>query len=228
MNAIIMAAGIGERLKPLTIDTPKPLLKVKGVPMIENIISFLKLNGISEIYIVVGYKKEQFEYLTKKYNVNLIDNPDYNKANNIASLYYAREHIGETLILDGDQIINNLDISVFNSYSGYVCIKKQDDGYLNEWMLTLDNNHKIINCKRNGGNTGFILKSFSFWNKNDSFKLRKYLEIEYIINKNTNIYWDDVAMFVHKNEFELYGYIINQNNLIEIDTLEEYLEINKE
>ena len=66
-RALIMAAGKGERLNPVTLDTPKPLVKVNGVRMIETSIEALKTNGINDIYIVTGYKSEQFDVLKEKY-----------------------------------------------------------------------------------------------------------------------------------------------------------------
>ena len=61
-RAIIMAAGKGTRMQPITLSTPKPLVKINGVPMIESVIKSLYSNGIFEIYVVVGYLKEQFGY----------------------------------------------------------------------------------------------------------------------------------------------------------------------
>ena len=66
-RAIIMAAGLGNRMKPVTLDTPKPLIKVNGKRMIDTIIDALHQNGINEIYVVVGYKKEQFYEWKEKY-----------------------------------------------------------------------------------------------------------------------------------------------------------------
>ena len=75
-RAIIMAAGYGNRMLPITHTIPKPLIKVNGISMIETIIQALLKNEIEEIYIVVGYLKEQFKMLTKKYPmVSLIENP---------------------------------------------------------------------------------------------------------------------------------------------------------
>ena len=92
-RAIIMAAGIGTRMRPVTVHTPKPMIQVNGVRMIDTILDQLMYNGIREIYIVVGYLKEKFGVLLKKYpNVQLIENPYYQSCNNISSLYVAREY----------------------------------------------------------------------------------------------------------------------------------------
>lgn len=87
---IIMAAGLGARMYPLTEHTPKPLVRVHGIPMIETVIGGLQSRGISEIHVVVGHLQEQFEYLTEKYRgIGLIRNPEYQSKNNISSLYAA-------------------------------------------------------------------------------------------------------------------------------------------
>ena len=115
-RAIIMAAGLGNRLNPITLTTPKPLIKVNGVRMIDTAISALHKNGISEIYVVVGYLKEQFKGLEKDYpGVVLLENPYYAECNNIASLYVARDYIENAIIMDGDQIIYNPEIRKFDS-----------------------------------------------------------------------------------------------------------------
>ena len=85
-RAIIMAAGFGNRMKPVTLTTPKPLVTVNGVRMIDTVIQGLHHNGIREIYVVVGYLKEQFAGLEREYpGLRLIENPYYSTCNNISS-----------------------------------------------------------------------------------------------------------------------------------------------
>jgi len=85
-NAIILAAGFGMRMVPINVEVPKGILEVKGDPLIERLIKQLQEAGISKIDIVVGFMKEQYEYLIDKYDVNLVYNKDYMTKNNLYSL----------------------------------------------------------------------------------------------------------------------------------------------
>ena len=84
-RAVIMADGIGKRMLPVTFDTPKPLIKVNGTRMIDSVVSALRNNGINEIYVVVGYLKEQFYKWAKESGVTLIANPFYDTCNKRAT-----------------------------------------------------------------------------------------------------------------------------------------------
>lgn len=222
-RAIILAAGTGSRLQPVTFKTPKPLIKVNGKRMIETIIEALLKNGISEIHIVVGYLKEQFNSLLEKYpTIDIIDNPYYETCNNISSLYVAKDYLENVMILDGDQIIYNENIlTPFFERSGYNCVWA--DSFTNEWLLKTNDEGIVTNCSRNGGEKGWQLYSISRWSKDDGIKLKKYLCEEFINNKNTNIYWDDIAMFCYPKDFKLGIYKMNKNDLIEIDNLQELI-----
>lgn len=219
-RAIIMAAGLGNRLNPITLTTPKPLIKVNGVRMIDTAISALHKNGITEIYVVVGYLKEQFKSLEKDYpGVVLLENPYYAECNNIASLYVARDYIENAIIMDGDQIIYNPEIlSNDFDYSGYSSV--WTDERTDEWLQTVENG-VVKSCSRNGGKKGWQLYSVSRWNADDGKKLKRHLEIEFEERKNRQIYWDDVAMFCYSEEYKLGIYPISKEDIVEIDNLRE-------
>lgn len=225
-RAIIMAAGIGKRMQPVSLDTPKPLIKVNGKRMIDSVVDALHDNGIYEIYVVVGYLKEQFyEWVKGKIGISIIENPVYDQCNNISSLYAAREHLEDVIILDGDQIIYNSNIlkPEFEK-SGYNGI--WTDGDTDEWLMTVENN-RVISCSRIGGKRGWQLFSVSRWSKEDGKKLRKFLELEFEQNKNTQIYWDDVAMFCHFNDFNLGVIPMERKDIVEIDNFDELIELDK-
>lgn len=219
-KAIIMAAGRGERMHPVTEKTPKPLIRVNGQRMIESVIGALHLNGITEIYIVVGYLKEQFEELTELWpGVKLIENPYYDTCNNISSLYAARGHLENCMILDGDQIIYNKKIlTPFFERSGYNAVWTDEE--TKEWLLTVENGI-VTGCSRTGGKGGWQLYSISRWSEEDGRRLRAHLELEFEVNKNRQIYWDDVALFCHPEEYQLGIFPMKKSDIIEIDSLEE-------
>lgn len=221
-RAIIMAAGKGTRMRPVTLHTPKPLVKVNGKRMIDSVIEALHKNGISEIYIVVGYLKDQFEILPKEYeNVKLIENPFYDTCNNISSLYVARDYIENAIILDGDQIIYHEKILApeFNR-SGYNAVWTDDE--TEEWLMTVEKGI-VTSCSRTGGKGGWQLYSVSRWNEADGKRLKHHLELEFNEKYNRQIYWDDVVMFCHADEYELGIRPMNADDVIEIDNLEELI-----
>ncbi len=222
-HAIIMAAGKGERLAPVTLKTPKPLVEVNGVRMIDTIIGALRKNGIDDIYVVTGYMMEKFAILKEKYpDIHLISNQFYTEYNNISSLYVARHvlDMGECMILDGDLVISNPDILHADfERSGYSGI--WTDGETDEWLMQINDDGIVTSCSRDGGKKGWILFSISRWTAEDSHKLRKYLEYEFDHAGNRHLYWDDVPMFRHFDSFSLGITPMDKGDVVEIDSFEE-------
>lgn len=223
-KAIIMAAGLGSRLRPITLHMPKPLINVNGKRMIDTIIQSLRYNGIYEIHIVVGYKKDCFEELLEQYTgIDLIENPYYDISNNISSLYVAREYLDDCIILDGDQMIYNSDVlSPYFERSGYNSVWTEED--TDEWLQEVKEG-RVVSCSRTGGKNGWQLYSVSRWSSTDARRLRGHLEIEFEKKKNYQIYWDDLAMFCYPEQYNLAVFPMNKGDIVEIDSINELAQI---
>ena len=218
MNAIILAAGLGSRLKPLTKEVPKPLVKVNGLSLIERQIYLLKEAGICEIVIVIGYMSDKFKFLEKKYNVKLIYNNKYKEYNNIYSLYLAQDYLNNTYILEGDvYLTKNLFIENLK-HSTYFAVKKEM--YENEWVLKYDNKKRLQEIYIGYEKGAYVMSGISYWNIDDT-KVKKDKLNKLIKNKNfKNLYWDDIVRKEVEN-FNINVEEVDFNCVYEIDTVED-------
>lgn len=220
-RAILMAAGRGERLMPLTGEIPKPLIPVHGTPMIESMIGALGRQGITEIHVVVGYMADRFAYLEDKYpGVRLIPNPLYDRCNNISSLYAAREYLEDVLIADADQLVRD-DSALAPAFerSGYNAVRCT--GPTREWLMQTDAEGIVTSCSRTGGTEGWQLYSISRWSAADGARLRARLEEAFADENRRNLYWDDVPMFLYPGDFRLGVREMDTAAVTEIDDLHE-------
>lgn len=225
MNAIILVAGMGTRLYPLTKNNHKSLLKINNESLLERQIKFLKEIGINDITIVVGYLSNKFNKLKTKYNLNVIFNKKYNIYNNIYSLYLAKDLLNETYILEGDVFYTNNPFKNNLKNSTYLCTKKSF--IENEWVLNIDNNNKITNIEIKSSSNNLIMHGGAYMNKKNSLFIKNKLEELYKSNKKIfkTYFWDNIVLN-HINEMDdIYAFPIDCNKMFEIDTIYEYYEL---
>lgn len=219
-NAVIMAAGLSSRFAPLSYEKPKALFVVKGEVLIERQIRQLKEAGINDIYIVVGYKKELFEYLVEKFQVKIVENPEFNVRNNNSTLYYVKEILGNTYICSADNYFSENVFETFINQAYYSAV--YEEGKTDEWCITTDENGLIVDVKV-GGNDSWIMLGHVFFSSDFSKKFVKILENIYDSPETAPLLWESIYINNMK-DLPLYIRRYSKNTIFEFDTLDELRE----
>lgn len=226
-NAILMASGLGTRMRPITNTTPKPLVKVGEKPMIETVIDGLKSRGVENITVVVGYLSEHFEYLKEKYNgLSIVKNEVYETVNNISSVYVARNVLlnGSCFICEADLYV--FDPSIFKAELKNSCYYgKMILGHSDDWVFDLDKDG-IITRVGKVGDDRYNMTGIAYFTERDAKILHTAIESEYGKPGYETMFWDDVVNN-HINEFNLKVHPVELNQIVEIDTVEELEEIRR-
>ena len=217
-RAIFIAAGFGSRLAPITFNTPKPLVRVKGKRIIDSLLDAVIESGIEEIYLVRGYLWEQFDQLLYKYpNIKFINNPIYNETNNISSVYIARDLIRNSYILEGDLLLYNPKlIKKYQYNSNYlgVPVEKTDD-----WCFYTEN-QKIVKMAIGGTNCHHMY-GISYWTEKDGKQLAEDVEKVFSSPGGKERYWDQVALEYYMDNYSITCRPCTFDDITEIDTFNE-------
>ena len=219
-RTVFLAAGFGSRLIPVTLNTPKPLVRVKGKRIIDSLLDAVVAAGIEDIYIVRGYLSDQFDALLKKYpTIRFIENPIYNETNNISSAYYAGHLIESSYVFEADLLLYNPALITKYQYStNYLGVptERTDD-----WCFITDSNGFVKKLSI-GGTHCHHMYGLSYWTHEDGERLASHIETVFnTIPGGKELYWDEVALKCFIDSYRVAVRECTFDDIIEIDTFNE-------
>ncbi len=217
-RAVFMAAGFGARMVPITLNTPKPLIRVRGQRIIDTLLDAVLAAGIEEIYIVRGYLAEEFDQLLYKYPmIHFIENPVYNESNNISSMFCACGHLQNAYVLEGDLLLYHPGLITKYQYeSNYLAVpvERTDD-----WCFRVEND--IIKEVMVGGTNCYHMFGISYWTAEDGAKLVDHIKQVYQAPGGKERLFEHVPLTYYKHQYSVHIRPCSFEDLVEIDTFNE-------
>ena len=219
-NAIILAAGFGMRMVPINTETPKGLLEIKGERLIERTIRQLHEVGITEIYVVVGFMKEQYEYLIDEYGVDLIVAPDYTSKNNLHSLKTAADHLSNSYIIPCDIWCEKNPYSRNELYSWYMVSDLVDD----DSTVRVNRKQELVVQKEQAGGNAMI--GICYLLETEAEIVRERLEELGRDSRYDGAFWEETLY--RKDRMIVTARVVHAADAVEINTYEQLREIDSD
>lgn len=223
-RAIFIAAGFGSRMVPITLNTPKPLVRVNGRRIIDTLLDAVVSAGIEEIYIVRGYLKENFDQLLYKYpNIKFIDNDMFNEANNISSALLAKDLLCNAYLFEADLLLSNPALIKKYCYSSNflgIPMERSDD-----WCFEVKNGY--ITELKVGGTNCWQEVGISYWDEESGRKLAEHIPAAFAVPGGRELYWEQVPLVKFKGEYKVAVRECSLDDIVEIDSFKELKAIDK-
>ena len=218
-NAVILAAGYGMRMVPINMETPKGLLEVEGEPLIERLIRQLHAVKVKEIYVVVGFKKEQYDYLVDRYGVKLVVNMEYAEKNNLHSLAKVLPQLGETYLMPCDLWCRENPFSEYEWYSWYLVSDAKDPD------STVRVSRKWELVPSGGEKEGNHMIGISYLTDPVAQSMARRIETMVQDRRYDHVFWED-ALFA-ENGMPVQAKLVPEGAVVEINTYEQLRELDE-
>lgn len=224
-RAVFFAAGCGTRMLPITINTPKPLVRVQGIRIIDRLLDAVVSAGIEEIYVVRGHLKEEFDQLRAKYPfITLIDNPIYQSTNNISSALQAKDYFQNAYAFESDLFLTNPSLITKYQYrSNYLAIPVDSTP---DWCFDADGAGKITHITKGKDAPCWQMVGASYWTAEDGGRLA--VDIPDVFARGgecQQIFWDDVALDRKPQSYDVYVRECSFDDVVEIDSFAELQDV---
>ena len=205
------------RMAPINSEIPKGLIEIHGEPLIERTIKQLNEVGISEIYVIVGFMKEMYDYLVDKYNIKLIVNTEYTTKNNLYSLSLASKYLSNSYIIPCDIWFRSNPYSKYEPYSWYMVSNYNT----NNSNVRINRNKELVTVSH--PQQGNKMIGVCYLNENISSEISENMGILLENAGNDNLFWEE-SLF-NKGKMIVKGRIIRTSEAFEINTYEELREL---
>ena len=231
MQAIILAAGMGRRLGEFTRDNTKCMVPVNGTPLIDRLLTQLSALELKRIVIVVGYQAQRLiSHIGNRYealNIEYVENPVYDKTNNIYSLSLAKEQLqaDDTLLIESDLIFSDrlLQMIVGDERANLALVAKYET-WMDGTMVCLDKEQNIVNFVGkdafNYDDANEYYKTVNIYKFSKEFSRSKYVPFLTAYTKaiGNNEYYENVLRIISLlNQHDLKALPIGNERWYEID-----------
>lgn len=199
-RAVIMAASFDANLIPVTVNTPKAMMKVNGKRIIERTIDILQKAEIEEIFVITGYSSDVFDIIKPKYpNATFISIERYSESSTVAAVMTIKEFIKNAYVIDGGILINNP--SLIRKYEYGTCYMGTFVETTNKWCYDVERD--IVRGIKIGGDKAYEISGISYWSEEDGRNLSNCLIKANNMPDGRKADWEEIPLTLFKDEFTI-------------------------
>lgn len=214
-RAVILAAGFGMRMVPINTETPKGLLQVRGERLIDRLIRQLHQALIRDIRVVVGFLKEQYEYLIDEFGVELAVNPDYARKNNLHSVDRVRSALSDCYVVPCDLYCTENPFRTHEFYSWYMV----SEAPAPDSTVRVNRKQALIPVSENGNR----MIGICYLTADDGRKVSEKVHALCLDSRMDGAFWEE-ALYA-EGKMLLAARVVPEGQVVEINTYEQLREL---